>query len=125
MALTDAGCKFIASAIINDGLYAFFNNANAYIGIGDSSTAYDASQTNLQAATNKLRKLMDDGYPQRTDNVLTFHSTFGPNDANFEWNEWGVFNSLSGGTMINRKVEPLGTKLNTQTWDVTVQLSVG
>lgn len=124
MALTNAGRNFIASAIINDGPPTFFSNANAYIGVGDSNTAYAATQTDLQAATNKLRKAMDATYPQRTDNVLTFRSTFATGDANFSWNEWGVFNASSAGSMLNRKVESLGTKTNVQTWEITVQLTV-
>lgn len=93
-----------------------FNNANAYIGAGDSSTAFAAGQTDLQAATNKMRKAMDATYPQRSVNVITFRSTFATGDANWAWNEWGVFNASSGGTMLARKVESLGTKTNTQSW---------
>ena len=100
-----------------------FNNANSYIGVGDSTTAHAVSQTDLQAATNKFRKAMDATYPSGGSNVLTFRSTFGTSDANFAWNEWGVFNAASGGTMLNRKVEALGTKTNTQTWQFTVTLT--
>ena len=101
-----------------------FNNANSYIGVGDSSTAFSASQTDLQAAANKFRKAMDATFPSGGSNVLTFKSTFATGDANFAWNEWGVFNAASGGTMLNRKVESLGTKTNTQTWAFTVTLTV-
>ena len=38
-----------------------FNNASAQIGVGDSSTAADATQTDLQAATNKTYKAMESG----------------------------------------------------------------
>ena len=100
-----------------------FNNANSYIGVGDSTTAHAVAQTDLQAATNKLRKAMDATYPSGGTNVLTFRSTFATADANFAWNEWGVFNASSGGTMLNRKVESLGTKTNTQTWQFTVTLT--
>lgn len=101
-----------------------FNNANSYIGVGDSTAAFAAAQTDLQAATNKLRKAMDATYPQGAANVITFRSTFATTDANFAWQEWGVFNAASGGTMLNRKVESLGTKTNTQTWQFTVTLTV-
>jgi hypothetical protein len=45
----------------------FFNNAQAAIGVGDSSTAAVATHTNVQASTNKLRVAMDSTYPQHTD----------------------------------------------------------
>lgn len=98
----------------------FFNNANAYIGVGDSSTAFSAAHTDLQAASNKLRKAMDATYPSGGSNVITFRSTFATGDANFAWNEWGIFNGSSGGTMLVRKVESLGTKTSAQTWQFTV-----
>lgn len=112
----------MVQATVGAGVTAF-NNANAHIGVGDSTTAHAVGQTDLQAATNKLRKAMDATYPSGATNVLTFRSTFGTADANFAWQEWGVFNASSGGTMLNRKVESLGTKTNTQTWQFTVTLT--
>lgn len=123
MALTDAGRNVIAADIIGESITEF-NNANAYIGVGDSSTAFAAAQTDLQAASNKVRKAMDATYPTRATNVLTFRSTFTTTDANFAWAEWAVFNASSSGTMLNRKVEALGTKTSAQTWQITVTLTV-
>jgi hypothetical protein len=123
MALTNAGRDFLAQAAINDSTPTFFTNANAHIGVGDSNTAYSAAQTDLQASTNKLRKAMDSTYPQRSSNALTFKSTFASGDANFAWQEWGVFNASSSGTMLNRKVESLGTK-SSGTWVLTCTITV-
>jgi hypothetical protein len=67
---------------------------------------------------------MDATYPTRATNVLTFRSTFTTSDANFAWAEWAVFNASSSGTMLNRKVEALGTKTSAQTWQITVTLTV-
>jgi hypothetical protein len=110
----------------------YFNNAQAAIGVGDSTTAAAATQTNLQAATNKLRKAMDATYPQHTDATtsgaatITFRSTFATGDANFAWAEWGTFNSATDATgrMLQRKVEALGTKTSSATWTFTVSLSL-
>ena len=123
MGLTNAMRDFIAADVIGESVTEF-NNANSYIGVGDSSTAFAASQTDLQAASNKLRKAMDATYPTRSTNVLTFRSTFATGDANFAWNEWGVFNGSSGGTMFNRKAESLGTKTSAQSWQITCTLTV-
>lgn len=124
MALTNAGRDFLAQAAVNDSSPTFFTNANAHIGVGDSSTAFNASHTDLQAASNKLRKAMDATYPQRSANVLTFKSTFTTSDANFAWEEWGIFNASSSGVMLNRKAESLGTKTSAQTWAFTCTLTV-
>lgn len=108
----------------------YFNNGNAYLGVGDSSTAEAATQTDLQAATNKLRKAMAASYPSHTDGVvagsatITFQSVFLTTDANFAWQEWGLFNGSSGGRMLNRKVSSLGTKTNAASWTFTVSLTI-
>jgi len=123
MALTNAGRDLIAADVIGEAVTEF-NNANAHIGVGDSTTAFAASQTDLQAATNKLRKSMDATYPTRSTNVLTFRATFATGEANFAWQEWAVFNASSAGTMLNRKVESLGTKTSAQSWQITATLTV-
>lgn len=124
MAITDAGRNFLVQSALAAAATPF-NNANSYIGVGDSTTAFAASQTDLQAATNKMRKAMDATYPSGAANVITFRSTFGTADANWAWQEWGVFNNPTNGsgTMLNRKVESLGTKTNTQTWQFTCTLT--
>jgi len=123
MPITDAGRDYLAQAGIGASVTAF-NNANAHIGVGDSTTAFAVGQTDLQASTNKTRKAMDATYPSGGVNVLTFRSTFATGDANFAWQEWGVFNDPSAGIMLNRKVESLGTKTSTQTWQFTVVLTI-
>ncbi len=127
MGLLNAGRNFLAQAMINDSSPTFFDNAHAYLCVGDGNTAYNAEQTDLQAATNKLRKGMDASYPTRSNNANTFRSTFATGDANFEWIEWGVANASSGGVLFNRKVESpsLGTKTNTQSWVLTATLTLG
>ena len=122
MPMTDAGRNLMVQATIGAGP-TFFNNANTYIGVGDSTTAFATSQTDLQAATNKLRKAMDATYPSGGSNVITFRSTFATTDANYAWQEWGIFNASSAGTMLSRKVESLGTKTSAQTWQFTVTLT--
>ena len=124
MPLTNAYRDLVVSLAAGAGGTAF-NNANAYIGVGDSTTAHAFTQTDLQAATNKFRKAMDATYPQVAANVITYRATFGTSEANFAWQEWGVFNASSAGTMMNRKVESLGTKTSSQSWQFTVTITHG
>lgn len=123
MPLTNAGRDFFAQAAMND-TPTFFDNSNARLGAGDSNTAFAASQTDLQASSNKLRKAMEATYPQRAGNVLTFRSLFGTSEGNFAWNEWGLFNAAAAGVMLCRKVEDLGTKASTQSWQMTAEITV-
>lgn len=122
MVMTNAAATLVAQALVGESITPF-NAANAYIGVGDSNTAAAVAQTDLQAASNKLRKAQDASYPQRSTRTLSFRSTFGTSEANFAWEEWGVFNASSSGTMLARVVESLGTKPNTQSWQMEVQLT--
>ena len=105
------------------GATHIYDNAAAQIGVGDSSTSADPSQTDLQAATNKTYKGMEASYPTSTSQKATFKSSFGSGDANYTWNEWVVKQSTSG-ICLNRKVESLGTKSGgTWTLEVSITLS--
>lgn len=120
MALTTAGINYLAQAAIGQGV--IFNNANAKIGVGDGTTAFAVSQTDLQG-TNKVRKGMDADYPTSNPPVATFRATFNPSEANFAWNEWGIFNASTGGVMLSRVVESNGTKQSNQTWVLEVAIT--
>ncbi len=123
MGLTTAGRNLIAKMLFGTGASGdWFNSGNARIGVGNSATAFNASNTDLIGGS-KLRKGMVTSYPTLSTNALTFRSSFGTSEANFIWAEWGVFNSASGATMLNRKVEALGTKTG-GTWVLTVTLTV-
>ena len=101
-----------------------FSNANAYLGVGDSSVAEGATQTDLQASTNKLYKAMSSGFPSRSNQTVTFQSVFGSGDANFAWNEFTVANGSSGSAKnLNRKVSAQGTKTSGQTWTLSLAIT--
>lgn len=108
----------------------YFNNGNAYLGVGDSATAAAATQTDLQAASNKLRKAMDATYPVHTDGTtsgsapIDFKSTFATGDANYAWEEVATFNGSTGVRMLNRKVQSLGTKTSAGTWVLTETITL-
>lgn len=122
MALTNAGRDQISAEVIGETPTAF-NNANGHLAAGDSAAAFAATQTDLQAGANKFRRPMDATFPTRATNVVTARATFGASEANFAWNEWGWFNASSGGTMMSRKVEALGTKASPQVWQLTCTLT--
>ncbi len=99
-----------------------FNNANSRIGVGDSNTAADPTDTDLKAAVNKTYKGMETGYPTSTTQKATFKSSFGDAEANYTWNEWVVKQATSA-ICLNRKVENLGTK-SSGTWTLEVSITL-
>jgi hypothetical protein len=123
--LTDAGRDHFAQDLVG-GSVTEFNNANAHLGVGDSATAFAKAQTDLQAGPNKFRRPMEASFPDVPSavNIITFRSLFSTGEANFAWEEWGIFNILSGGTMLSRKVESLGTKTAAQSFQLTVTVTV-
>lgn len=126
--------EFDGNLLLNEGITALqnlltggtetaFNNANSYLGVGDSDTAASASQTGLQASTNKAYKGMESGYPQITSQTTTWRAVFGSSEANFAWKEFTVANGNSDSAdNLNRKVSDQGTKASGQTW--TLDLSI-
>lgn len=100
-----------------------FDNAYSYLGVGDSSVGEAATQTDLQAVTNKLYKSMDATYPTSgTDQKVVWRSAFGSDDANWAWEEFSVKNVDD--INLNRKVTPKGTKASGTTWILTLEITL-
>ena len=99
-----------------------FDNTNGYLGVGNSSAAAAASQTDLQGASTA--RVIIDALATISSQTLTFVATFGSAVANFAWEEVGIFNASSGGTMLSRRVSSLGTKASGSTWVLTITLTV-
>jgi hypothetical protein len=99
-----------------------FDNTYATIGVGDDDTAAAASQTDLQASTNKDYQGMESGYPTSTSQKVTFKASWDTDHGNYAWEEWVVKQSTSG-ICLNRKVESLGTK-SSGTWTLEVDITL-
>ena len=136
MPFTTVGFEAIAALLIADPInpVAAFSNANCYLGVGDDATAFNAAQTQLNPTSGTLHNdrefgAMVTGYPTRTGTppvTLTFQCTFASGQANFTWNENGIFNSGTdgAGTMLTRKQEDLGNKTSASTATFTKTLTI-
>ena len=122
--LLNAGITDLLNLLIGVSTTAF-SNGNAYIGVGDSTTAAAAGQTALQASSNKDYQGMESGYPQVSGQTVTFRSIWASSEGNFAWNEWTVANGSSdSATNLNRKVAALGEKAGGSEWTLTVAITV-
>ncbi|HLE74929.1 MAG TPA: hypothetical protein VI864_02665 [Candidatus Bathyarchaeia archaeon] len=128
--------EFESNIALNEGLQALiglacaigsetaWSNAAAYLGVGDSNAAENATHTGLQAATNKLWKAMDATYPQRTNQTVDWRATFDSAEANYAWEEYTVVNASSDtGKNLNRKIASKGTKSSGETWTLSLQIT--
>lgn len=122
--LLNEGIQLMLDLLIG-GAGTVFSNANAYIGVGDDTTAAAATQTGLQAATNKAYVGMEATYPQRTGQTITFRAVFTALVGNFSWQEFTIANGSSDAAVnLNRKVEDQGTKVAGQTWTLDVEVTL-
>lgn len=129
--------KFEANVALNEGLQELidiicglpgpptkWDNSSARLGVGDSNAAENATQTGLQAATNKAYKAMDTSYPTRTNQTAEWRATFGSSDANYAWEEYTVVNGPNdAGKNLNRKTSSKGTKTSGETWTLSLQIT--
>lgn len=126
--------RFEGNLLLNEGITALlnlltggtetaFNNANTYIGVGDSDTAAAATQTGLQG-TSKTYKGMEATYPVISGQKVTFRAVFGADDGNHSWKEFSVVNGNSDAAdNLNRKVDAQGTKAQGQTWTLDLEIT--
>jgi hypothetical protein len=122
--LLNAGINVAWGLICGAGGTAF-DNTHAYISVGDSSTAAAATQTGIQASTNKLYKAMDATYPlAAASQQEVWRSTFVSSDANFAWNEISVGNAADYAHGLNRLVQTMGTKASGATWVATLTITL-
>lgn len=122
--LLNEGIGELWDLAIGVGTPTAFNNANARLGVGDSSAAEAATQTDLQAATNKTYKAMSASYPSRAAQTVTWRAVFASADANYAWAEFTVDNGATALKTLNRKVSAQGTKASGQTWTLDLQITL-
>jgi len=115
-----------------------WNSTHGAIGVGDSTTAAAAGQTDLQAVTNKYYQAWAGNPTTGASQAIVFQSTFATGNGNFAWNEYGVVvpntaTTYTSGTtkqasyvMLNRKAGSglLGTKTSAQSWTFTVTMTL-
>jgi hypothetical protein len=83
---------------------------------------------------NNWIKAMNGGFPKRNSgestglNILAYQATFTTSEANHDWNEIGVKNTTASstgtGALMQRLLSTMGTKANTQSWQVTLVITV-
>lgn len=127
--LLNEGIQRLLDLLIGAGGVAY-NAANSYIGVGASTTAEAATQTDLQ--TTPFYKAMNATFPSRSSQTVSWASDFTSAEANIAWQEWSISAGATtasgagftvGTTNLNRKVQSLGTK-STGTWTLTAQVTI-
>lgn len=95
----------------------------AQLRVGTGTTAVAPGNNDL---TSSIGNIVQD--LKVTNNTISGYATFGPTTANQNWREWGFFNTVSGTAghfvMLNRVQKDMGTKVQGQTWKLSVRITV-
>lgn len=119
--VTTVGAQAIWNRLVGTSV-TDFSATNCRLAVGIGTTAAAQSDTDLVGAT-KTRKIVD-GAPTVSGRGITWVSTFTTADANHAWNEAGVSNAASGGTLLNRVVQSFGTKTSSVQWVLTASVTL-
>lgn len=118
--LLDEGADELIKLMLGIGGAVDFGET-AYMGVGNSSVAFDPTHTDLQGASKKY--IVVDAQPtleagQKAQWVATFESA----DGNFAWEEYTVSNTADGtGKNLMRILSSKGTKEAGEVWELTIQ----
>lgn len=128
-------CPFDGNLALNEGITEVmdlitgaaataYSAANTYLGVGADSTAAVATQTGLQAPSNKVYVLVDS--VAKSGQTITWQATFGSGVANFAWEEFTIANGSSDSAdNLNRKVSAQGTKASPNIWILQCKITLG
>jgi len=126
--------QFEGNVALNEGLQqlidiicgisspTLWDNTNARVGVGNSSTAAQATDAGLLGGSTAFAS-MDGGYPQRSSQTASWKGTFGDGTAEFAWEEFTIDNGAVGDINLNRYVTNKGTKGSGETWVLTVEIA--
>lgn len=124
------------------GVYPLsYENTHIAVGNGTATPSPDDTQLDAQSSgtsgVDYLYKGCDENYPVvllSNPNCLQIRVTFGSNEANFEWNEWGVANgdpdtpgenrNEDNIVLFNRRKDPMGRKDQGATWVIVADLII-
>lgn len=128
--LTTLGLARLTNLLTGVAAQALTGPTTTRIGVGDDSTAAAVGDTDLSTSTTQYYQVLDATYPQGAGTaVLTLKASFPDVNANFAWNSWGidvgaatVTSNGTVNTLINRKVQSMGTKTS-GIWALTVTLT--
>jgi len=119
--MMNAGINAMLLLLVGTGGTDFDQN-NGYLGVGNSSTPAANTQTDLIGTSTARVQIT--ALATIALETLTFVASFGAAAGNFTWEEVGIFNGPSGGTMLTRSVSALGTKAAGATWVLTITLTI-
>jgi hypothetical protein len=135
-ALTTAGLQRVTS-LITSNTPKPFSNTYGMAGVGDSSAAFAVGQTTLQGTSFYVGLNASMPVQPTVAGAISATADFSGTQANYIWNEWcwaiatttPVANATfatatTGGVMLNRAIQNLGTKASGAVWTLSAQVTI-
>jgi hypothetical protein len=140
--LTTDGLGRLTNFLIGTGSLVGFTATTTRIGVGDSTTAAAAADTDLGASAGSTHRWFQivDSAPTRvtttvTNDAVQCVATFGTSDGNFAWQEWAfnlgtatptssaTVDASAGKCFFNHKIASFGTKASGASWAFTAKVT--
>lgn len=140
--VTTIGLGRLTNFLIGTASLVGFTSTTTRIGVGDSSTAATAADTDLGASAGSTHRWFQvvDSAPTRTTTTVTNDTiscvaTFASADGNFAWAEWcnnlgtatvassNAVDASAGACFFNHKIASLGTKVSGAAWTLTTKIT--
>ena len=124
----EEGMDEIWNLVCGYGSAVAYNNTDARIGVGNSSTAEDETQTGLIGGSTNFQG-MKTGYPKTPGadamaQKAVFRSVFADGQAEFAWEEFTIDNGNTRNKNLVRIVASKGTKSAGEEWEVEITTPV-
>jgi hypothetical protein len=140
--ITTDGLGRLTNFLIGTGSLVGFTATTTRIGVGDSTTAATAADTDLGASAGSTHRWFQiaDSAPTRvtttvTNDAVQAVATFGTSDGNFAWQEWAfnlgtatptssaTVDASAGKCFFNHKIASFGTKASGASWAFTAKVT--
>jgi hypothetical protein len=118
------GAETIIDALTGLASITQYSNANARLGVGNSSAVAADTQTGLQGGSTEF-VAMDTSYPLKSgtgNDTLVVQSVFSAALGNFAWEEFTCDNGSTPNKNLNRLVSSQGVKSSPQSWTLKLDL---
>ena len=116
--IVTAGLRLMANLLVGAAVNPL-NATYCYMAVGSDPTAVTAADTDMTAIIGSRKQVTTAPTVSASGTVtITFTTQFGSSEGNGHWQENGVFNASSSGTMFIHKVfasDP-GTKSSGDVW---------
>lgn len=102
-----------------------WGDEKATLWVAATTVAHDPAST--WPLSGGVAATMESGYPAVSANVIQHRAVFSTAQANFSWDNWWIHTATASGAGVplnHASTAGLGTKANTQSWQITTCMTI-